>query len=79
MRITKIFLSLLALTILRSASAVAMPLQDPIKVNVQTDATSTTWCTSPAAIALGALIVLLIIVLIVMASRKKKTTTTVIR
>ena len=80
MRITKTLLTVLALTLLRSAGAVAMTLQDPaIKVSVHTDESNTTWYTSPAALAIGGLVVLLIIVLAVMASRKKGTTTTVIR
>ena len=79
MRITKTLLSLLALTIMGSASAVAMTLQDPIKVSVHTDETNTTWYASPTALVIGALVVLLIIVLVVMATRKKRTTTTIIR
>lgn len=80
MRITKTLLSLLTLTLLGSASAVAMTPQDPaIKVSVHTDASTTTWYTSPAALVIGALVVLLIIVLTVMTTRKKGTTTTVIR
>jgi hypothetical protein len=61
-------------------NAVASALQDPsIKVNVHTDATSTTWYTSPGALAIGGLILLLIIVLAIMAGRRKGSTTTVIR
>ena len=80
MRIIKTLLASLGLMLLTSESAMAKALQDPaIKVSVHTDATNTTWYTSPAALAVGALAVLLIIVLAVMASRKKGTTTTVIR
>ena len=73
-------LVLLGLTLLTTVNAAAMVLQDPaIKVNVHTDETNTTWYTSPAALAIGALVVLLIIVLAVMAGRRKSSTTTVIR
>ena len=79
MRFLKTILTSLGLVLLTSASAMAMMLQDPaIKVNVQTDATDTTWYTSPAALAIGGLIVLLIIVLAV-KGRSKGSTTTVIR
>jgi hypothetical protein len=80
MRFLKTILTSLGLVLLTSASAMAMMLQDPaIKVNVQTDATNTTWYTSPAALAIGGLVVLLIIVLAVMAGRNKGSTTTVVR
>ena len=80
MRFLKTILTSLGLVLLTSASAVAMTLQDPaIKVNVQTDATNSTWYTSPAALVIGGLVVLLIIVLAVMAGRNKGTTTTVVR
>lgn len=79
MRIIKTLFSSLGLTLLTSVNARASALQDPIKVSVHTDATNTTWYTSPAALAIGALVILLIIVLAVMAGRKKGTTTTVIR
>jgi hypothetical protein len=79
MRIIKTLSTLLALALVRSTSAAAMTLQDPaIKVNVHTDASNTTWYTTPAALVIGALVILLIIALTVMASRKK-TTTTVLR
>jgi len=79
MRFLRTILTSLGLVLLTSASAMAMMLQDPaIKVNVQTDATDTTWYTSPAALAIGGLIVLLIIVLAV-KGRSKGSTTTVIR
>lgn len=80
MRIMKSLSALLTLPILTSVNAAAMTLQDPaIKVNVHTDESNATWYTTPAALAIGALVILLIIVLAVMASRKKGTTTTVIR
>jgi len=79
MRFLRTILTSLGLVLLTSASAMAMMLQDPaIKVNVQTDATDTTWYTSPAALAIGGLIVLLIIVLAI-KGRSKGSTTTVIR
>ena len=80
MRFIKTLLASLALMLVTSGTAMAMALQDPtIKVSVHTDESSTTWYTSPAALAIGGLAVLLIIVLAIMASRKKGTTTTVIR
>jgi len=79
MRSLKTILTSLGLVLFTSTAALATMLQDPaIKVNVQTDATDTTWYTSPAALAIGGLIVLLIIVLAV-KGRSKGSTTTVIR
>jgi len=80
MRIMKTLFVSLGMTLGMTASAMAEVLQDPaIKVNVHTDATSTTWYTSPGALALGGIAVLLIVVLAIMASRRKGSTTTVIR
>jgi hypothetical protein len=80
MRFIRTLLGSLGLVLLTSVNAAASVLQDPtIKVNVHTDATNTTWYTSPAALAIGGLVVLLIVVLAVMAGRRRGTTTTVIR
>jgi hypothetical protein len=80
MRFIKPLFASLSLMLLASVNAMAMAPQDPsIRVNVHTDATNTTWYTSPAALAIGGLVVLLIIVLAVMAGRRRGTTTTVIR
>jgi hypothetical protein len=80
MRFIKTLLASLGLMLLTSVNAMAKTLQDPaIKVSVHTDATNTTWYTSPAALAIGGLVVLLIVVLAVMAGRRRGTTTTVIR
>lgn len=80
MRLIKTLVASLGLMLLTSVNAMAMALQDPsIRVNVHTDATSTTWYTSPAALAIGGLAVLLIVLLAVMAGRRRGTTTTVIR
>ena len=80
MRLIKTLLGSLGLVLLTSVNAMASALQDPsIKVNLHTDATNTTWYTSPGTLAIGGLVVLLIIVLAVMAGRRKGSTTTVIR
>ncbi|HEY4101203.1 MAG TPA: hypothetical protein VGM20_10030 [Gemmatimonadales bacterium] len=82
MRFIKPLLTSLGLLMITGVNAVALAAQDPaVKVNVKTDATDTTWYTTPAAIAIGCLIVLLIIVLTVLAARRKGggSTTTVIR
>jgi hypothetical protein len=74
----RLFASVTAL-LLASAGPLAALQDAPVKVDVTTTESHTTWYTSPVWLAVGGLLVLLIIVAAVSAGRSGKTTTTVIR
>src|ERR1051325_6664884 len=67
-------------SMLLASGLTALTAQDPpIKVDVHTSETHTTWYTDPMWLAIGGAVLLLIIVLAVMAARGRRSTTTVIR
>jgi hypothetical protein len=78
MRFVKTILSVVVMAL--STGAVALAQEPPVRVDVHTSETTTTWYTDPVWLAIGGLAVLLIIVLVVMAARGgRKSTTTVVR
>ena len=85
MRVIKTMLASMSLVFATATSAMAAPLarlqdpQSPVKVDVHTTESHTTWYTDPLWLGIGALVVLLIIVLAVMAARGKDSSTTVVR
>jgi hypothetical protein len=70
----------MAVGMLLATGTVALAQEPPIRVEVQTTETQTTWYTDPVWLAIGGLALLLFIVLIVLAARGgRKSTTTVVR
>lgn len=74
-------LKALTTALLVGSAPVALAGQDPVKVELTTTGTTTTWYTDPFWLAIGGVAVLIIIVLAIMASRSSgtKSTTTVVR
>ena len=73
-------LKALTTALLVGGTPFALAGQDPVKVEVTTSGTTTTWYTDPFWLAISGVAVLIIIVLAIMASRgSSKSTRTVIR
>lgn len=67
-------------TMLLLSTTTAMAMQDaPVRVDVQTTESTTSWYADPFWLGVGGVAVLVVLVLAVMASRSGKTTTTVVR
>jgi formate-dependent nitrite reductase membrane component NrfD len=70
----------LSTTLLLGSATAAMALQEsPVKIDVQTTESHTSWYADPFWLGIGGVAVLIVLVLAVMASRSGKTTTTVVR
>jgi formate-dependent nitrite reductase membrane component NrfD len=78
MRIANRLMALGTALLLSSSAALAMQ-ESPVKVEVQTTESTTSWYADPFWLGIGGVAVLIVLVLAVMASRSGKTTTTVVR
>jgi formate-dependent nitrite reductase membrane component NrfD len=78
MRIANRLMALGTALLLSSSAALAMQ-ESPVKVEVQTSESTTSWYADPFWLGIGGVAVLIVLVLAVMASRSGKTTTTVVR
>jgi formate-dependent nitrite reductase membrane component NrfD len=78
MRFANRLMALGTALVLSSSAALAMQ-ESPVKVEVQTTESTTSWYADPFWLGVGGVAVLIVLVLAVMASRSGKTTTTVVR
>jgi formate-dependent nitrite reductase membrane component NrfD len=70
----------LSTTLLLGSATAAMAMQEsPVKIDVSTTESRTSWYADPFWLGIGGVAVLIVLVLAVMASRSGKSTTTVVR